>query len=165
MNEIKPIKRSKELAPLSREHHNGLLFVWKIRQGLTNGTTIEMMCNYSRWFWINHIKPHFKDEEKVLIQFLPADNTLVRQMVAEHEQIRELIITLDKDQDEGGLKSLADLLEKHIRFEERKLFAYAEKALTVDQLKSISKQLAAEPYCDTDPMAIGWKEEFWLKKK
>ena len=37
MEEIKPLKRSKELAPLSREHHDGLLFAWKIKQGLANG--------------------------------------------------------------------------------------------------------------------------------
>ena len=32
--EIKPIKRSKQLAPLSREHHDGLMYVWKIREVL-----------------------------------------------------------------------------------------------------------------------------------
>ena len=41
MEEIKPLKRSKELAPLSREHHDGLLFAWKIKQGLANGTPIK----------------------------------------------------------------------------------------------------------------------------
>jgi len=65
MEEIKPIKRSKELAPLSREHHDGLLFAWKIKQGLANKTSIATLCSYTRWFWTNHMKPHFKDEEKV----------------------------------------------------------------------------------------------------
>ncbi|HEX6845465.1 MAG TPA: hypothetical protein VF144_00740, partial [Chitinophagaceae bacterium] len=94
MEEIKPLKRSKELAPLSREHHDGLLFVWKIRQGLANGTPVETLGDYTKWFWTNHIKPHFKDEEKVLVKFLPVDNALVKQMFKEHAEIRDLIISL-----------------------------------------------------------------------
>jgi len=158
--EIKPIKRSEELAPLSREHHDGLLFVWKINQGLANGTAVETICNYTRWFWANHIKPHFKDEEKVLIEFLPADNPLVMQMIKEHAQIRDLILSLDKEPDKNTLQILAEFLNNHIRFEERKLFVYAEETLTSEQLNSIYQQLADEPHCDTE-----WKEEFWVRKK
>ena len=44
--EAKPIKRSKQLSPLSREHHDGLLFAWKIRQGFENGTPLEEMRKY-----------------------------------------------------------------------------------------------------------------------
>ena len=164
MEELKPIKRSKELAPLSREHHDGLLFAWKIKQGLANRTSIETLCNYTRWFWSNHIKPHFKDEEKVLVKFLPEDNALVQQMFKEHAQIRDLVISLDKEPDSNSLQLLADVINDHIRFEERQLFAYAEKALTPEQLNEIYEDLPNDPYCDTDPIAIGWKDEFWVKK-
>lgn len=160
MEETKPIKRSKELAPLSREHHDGLLFIWKINQGLANDAPVEVMRNYARWFWVNHIKPHFKDEEKVLVQFLPADNPLVMQMIKEHLEIRDLILSLDREPDKGALKILVDFLNKHIRFEERQLFAYAEETLTKEQLALIYQQLADEPLCDTE-----WKDEFWVKKK
>ncbi len=164
MEETKPIKRSKELAPLSREHHDGLLFVWKIKQGLANNTALVTMCHYARWFWDNHIKPHFNDEEKVLIKFLPADHPLVKQMIKEHMEIRDLIISLDKEPDKSTLKILAEFLNNHIRFEERELFAYAEESLTSEQLNSIYQQLDKETHCDTDPMVAGWKDEFWLKK-
>ncbi|TAL44428.1 MAG: hemerythrin domain-containing protein [Chitinophagaceae bacterium] len=160
MKETKPIKRSKELAPLSREHHDGLLFAWKIKQGLENDAAVETMCNYARWYWSNHIKPHFKNEEKVLVNHLPADNPLVQQMIKEHAQIRNLIISLDKHPDKGTLHLLAEFVNNHIRFEERELFAYAEETLTAEQLNSIYQQLANEPYCD-----IEWKDEFWVKKK
>ena len=160
MEKTKPIKRSKELAPLSREHHDGLLFVWKIRQGLANNTSLARMCNYSKWFWTNHIKPHFKDEEKVLIQYLPADNPMVMQMIDEHKQIRDMILTLDREPEKKLLEQLADFLNYHIRFEERELFVYAEKTLTAEQLNSIYQQLASEPFCDTE-----WKDEFWMRKK
>src|SRR6478735_4188570 len=141
MEEIKPLKRSKELAPLSREHHDGLLFAWKIKQGLANGTSIETLCNYTLWFWSNHIKTHFKDEEKVLVKFLPASNPLVRQMFKEHAQIRDLIISLDKEPDSSSLQLLGEFINNHIRFEERELFAYAEKTLTQEHLDEIYKEL------------------------
>lgn len=160
MEETKPIKRSKELAPLSREHHDGLLFAWKIKQGLENGTPAEAMCNYVRWYWSNHIKQHFKDEEKVLVNHLPAINPLVQQMIKEHAQIRNLVISLDRQPDKGTLQLLAEFITNHIRFEERQLFAYAEETLSPEQLNSIYQQLASEPYCNTE-----WKEEFWIKKK
>lgn len=159
MEDTKPIKRSKELAPLSREHHDGLLFVWKIKQGLVNGTSIETLVNYTRWFWSHHIKPHFKEEEKVLVKFLPADNPLVQQMFKEHQQIRDLIISIDKDPNINSLQLLAGIIKDHIRFEERKLFAYAEQVLTPEQLSEIYNDLLNETYCDAE-----WKDEFWVKK-
>ena len=159
MEEAKPIKRSKELAPLSREHHDGLLFAWKIKQGLANGTSVETLCNYTRWFWSNHIKPHFKDEEKVLIKFLPEDNPLVQQMLKEHAQIRGLIISLDNEPDSNSLQLLAEFISNHIRFEERELFAYAEKVLNPEQLQEIYSDLPNESHCDTE-----WTDEFWIKK-
>jgi len=159
MEETKPIKRSKELARLSREHHDGLLFSWKIKQGLTNGTPISTLVNYTRWFWGNHIKPHFKDEEKVLVKFLPNDDPLVQQMIREHAQIRNIILSLDKDLDAKTLQLLAEFINNHIRFEERQLFAYAEQVLTPEQLNEVFNELPNELHCDTE-----WKDEFWVKK-
>lgn len=159
MEETKPIKRSKELAPLSREHHDGLLFAWKLKQGLANNTPVETLVNYTRWFWSNHIKSHFKDEEKVLVKFLPEDNALVKQMFKEHAQIRDLIISLDREPDKSSLQLLAEFISNHIRFEERKLFVYAEEVLTPEQLNEIFDELPDEIHCETE-----WKDEFWIRK-
>jgi hemerythrin-like domain-containing protein len=164
VEEIKPIKRSKELAPLSREHHDGLLFVWKIRQGLANNTSVETLRNFTLWFWTNHIKPHFKEEEKVLVKFLPIDNPLVQQMINEHEQIRDIIVSLDQRPTTSSFELLAEFLNKHIRFEERQLFAYAEEVLSPEQLNLVYLELAHEPHCKIDAPGTAWKDEFWVKK-
>lgn len=160
MEETKPLKRSKELAPLSREHHDGLLFAWKIKKGLQSDTSLETLCNYIRWFWDNHIKPHFKDEEKVLVKYLPADNPLVQQMIKEHEQIRDLVIGLDKEPDKSSVQLLAEVINLHIRFEERELFEYAEKTLTPEQMNEIFHELPQEIHCQSE-----WKDEFWIRNK
>lgn len=161
MDTAKPIKRSEQLAPLSREHHDGLLFAWKIRQGIANHAALEQMRNYAMWFWRNHIKPHFYQEEKILLSYIPEDNPLRNRLVDEHEHIRELILGLDDEADKRTLTILCDLLDKHIRFEERELFVYLESHLGPDKLNEIHTLLEKHPVkCDTE-----WKDEFWVKKK
>lgn len=159
-SETKPIKRSKQLAPLSREHHDGLLFAWKIRQGLHNGAPFSKMREYTIWFWQHHIKPHFFQEEKILIPYMPAGHPLAQQLKSEHAHIRELILHLDKEEDKHTFTVLCDLLDKHIRFEERQLFAYLEEILTARQLDEIYPQLEAHPVSCEE-----WKDEFWVKKR
>lgn len=159
--EAKPIKRSPELAPLSREHHDGLLFAWKIRQGINNKTPLEDMRNYTMWFWKNHIKPHFFQEEKILLPYMAEDNPLRNQLVDDHEHIRELVLGLDDEADKRSLNILCDLLDKHIRFEERELFVHLEQTLQPDQLKEIYKKLEDHP---VDHEAE-WKHPFWEKDK
>ena len=159
MEKINPIKRSHQLAPLSKEHHDGLLFVWKIRQGIKNDTSIQKLRNYVVWYWKQHTKPHFYQEEKILLPYMPADHPWVAQMINEHAQIRELVLSIDKEADLELMKSLTDLAERHIRWEERQLFGYLEKNLTTEQLDNIYSKLQEHPLqCDD------WTDDFWVRK-
>jgi hemerythrin-like domain-containing protein len=156
--EIKPIKRSKQLAPLSREHHDGLMYVWKIREGLKNGTAISKLKQYTIWFWQQHIKPHFYQEEKILLPYIPANHELAIRVKKEHENIRELILNLDREADEKTFIQLCDLLNNHIRFEERQVFLFLEQTLPVEKLNNIYLQLEQHPVCGI------WEDQFWVKK-
>jgi hemerythrin-like domain-containing protein len=156
MSVHKPIKRSEQLAPLSRDHHDGLLFVWKLRRGLNNGTPVETIREYIGWFWENHLATHFKNEEEILLPYLPNDE-LAKRMNDEHKGIKQLISFQTKDKE--SINQLSDLLEKHIRFEERELFPHAEKKLTTEQLNLVAAQLDHNAACQTE-----WKEEFWNRK-
>lgn len=157
--EIKPIKRSKELAPLSREHHDGLLFVWKIREGLKMKVSPGKLKQYAIWFWQQHIKPHFFQEEKILLLYIPAEHELAIRLKKEHEHIRELILSLDQEADNITFTHLADLLDSHIRFEERQLFPFLEQSLSSEELNNIYQQLEQHPVCPGI-----WEDEFWVKK-
>jgi hemerythrin-like domain-containing protein len=141
MQENKPIKRSIQLAPLSREHHDGLLLAWKIRQGIAKRSSLEPIRNYVLWYWRHHIKPHFFQEEKILLPYLSADHPMAVRMKEDHDSIRELILGLDDEPDHRSLKLLADLLDQHIRFEERELFTYLESSLSAEALDKIYGQL------------------------
>jgi hemerythrin-like domain-containing protein len=156
---LKPLKRSEQLAPLSREHHDGLLFVWKLRQGLKNDTPIETLRNYCNWYWKNNIRAHFYQEEKILLPYLPSEDKLALRLLKEHNDIRDLLLAVDDDPDKLIIDLLASFVEGHIRFEERVLFPHLENLLTVQQLDSISTEIADKDICHSD-----WKDEFWTRK-
>src|SRR5512138_3624231 len=90
MKNIQPIKRSEQLINLSRDHHEALLFIWKIRKGLKNGTPLSLIGEYIKWFWENHLKEHFEQEEQVLLPYLPGDAMSAR-LVDEHSMVRQLV--------------------------------------------------------------------------
>lgn len=154
----KPIKRSKELVPLSKEHHEGLLFGWKIKQGLRNGTSHKTIAQFIQWFWDNDLQEHFRKEEETLVSHLPKENELVQQMFQEHEAIEALIHVNAMIPDEDIFKQLADELHNHIRFEERILFPYAEKIIPPKEMEEIYQALLVTK------QKSRWEDEFWVRK-
>jgi hemerythrin-like domain-containing protein len=154
-----PITRSKQLTPLSREHHEGLLFGWKIKQGLKNGTDINTIGHFVQWFWAAHLQEHFRQEEQVLATYMPADDLQVLRMENEHQEIEALIHINDNIVDEANLLQIAETLTNHIRFEEREFFPHVERTISLENLDKIYEELSIEK------MPLGnWEEEFWLKK-
>ncbi len=157
MAEIKPIKRSVELQSLSREHHDGLLFVWKLRAGLKRNIAIDKLKAYTTWYWKNHIKQHFYQEEKILVPFFETSDPLVSRMKEEHDYIRELIIAIGKEPVQHDFVLLANLIESHIRFEERELFNYLEINLSAPELKNVQLLIEEKPVsCNEE-----WQDHFW----
>jgi hemerythrin-like domain-containing protein len=150
-------KRSGKLAPLSQEHGEGLLFVKRIRQGIANRIMPDTIAAYCIWYWKYHIKPHFRHEEDILMAELPKDNDLVKRMCAEHETIRELMLSLDKEADRPTLTHLANLIHDHIYFEEDELFRHIERVLPAESLEKIHQQLEQKPL----PHTVEWPDKFW----
>jgi hemerythrin-like domain-containing protein len=157
--ETNPIKRSKELAPLSREHHEGLLFVWKIRQGIRNGIATYRIADYCGWFWSTHLKNHIAIEEKVLPQVLSVEHPMMQKMLSEHEAIKEQITALQNYSSYPAFEHLARVIEYHIRFEERQLFKLVEQLAASGQLSELEKAH------NEKQQASEWADEFWLYKK
>jgi hemerythrin-like domain-containing protein len=156
-NEIKPIKRSVELTPLSREHHEGLLLVWKVRQGIKNKVAPERMVAYLQWFWQHFFAPHFKQEETVVPQVLTMQHALVQQMFDEHQRIEQTIQGMNAATSANQLEELVQLVSDHIRFEERQLFNEVEQVATEEQMRQLSHDIK-----DEKSIAV-WTDEFWLR--
>ncbi|MEO7264463.1 MAG: hemerythrin domain-containing protein [Ferruginibacter sp.] len=156
-----PIKRSQALIQFSREHHFGLLLVWKIRQGLKNNTESSRISSYAIFFFENELTAHFKEEEKDLFVKLPADDLLRLQAFAEHEKIYSLIDGIQKDKENINLlKEFADTLDSHIRFEERTLFNHLQQHLSEEALKKLEEGHSKREG-DVDDK---WDDHFWINK-
>lgn len=132
------MKRDPNIVPLSRDHHTGLLFCWKIRQGLKLNVEPERILPYVRYFWQNHLRNHFAEEENLL--FILKEDVVCERAQNEHRSI-ELLMSQIEEANKRKLQELTDLLEQHIRFEERELFPYLEEQLTPAQLTDIGMAL------------------------
>jgi iron-sulfur cluster repair protein YtfE (RIC family) len=147
----KPIKRSEFLKPLSREHHHGLLFCWKIRAGIKKDVEVSRIKKYSDWFYQNYLVPHFEVEEKYVFPILGNDNELIKKAVSEHRKMKQLFESTTEFEKKMGL--IEEELKNHIRFEERILFDEIQKIATAEQLQSMEVNHSDEKYVDnlTDP--------------
>ena len=153
--------RSNDLMPLSKEHEDGLQFAERLRAGIANQVSTTLLKEYTFWFWKNHIRPHFRQEEDVLLSYFPPGNKLAQRMRNEHDMIRELILCLDEEADNRTLTLFADLIQDHILFEETEMFEWLEKELTPPQLHKISQELERHP---VKPQKE-WDDRFWDRKR
>lgn len=133
----KPLKRHASLKPLSRQHHHGLLLSWKIRRGLANNVETERIKRYADWFYENHLKPHFRLEEKYLFPILGEENDLVKKALREHRRLRRLFGNHEEHM--KNLSRIEEELESHIRFEERQLFGEIQKKGTEAELRLLDE--------------------------
>lgn len=155
MKERKPIKRHIALQPLSRQHHFGLLFSWKLRKGFSKNIDIERLQEYAKWFYTTEIKPHFEDEENYIFPILEADNELVERALKEHRRIKRLF--QDTENPKKSLHQLEEELDAHIRFEERILFNEIQKIATKEQLQKIT-DIHKEPVTPPEYHDNFWEE-------
>lgn len=147
-----PIKRVEALKELSRDHYHGLLLCWKIRQGIKTKVSVERIKKYLDWFWLNHLKEHFRIEEELLFPILGNDNENCKKAISEHKRLKSLFE--NKSHLSKTFVSIEDELEKHIRFEERILFNEIQQKASEQELATVLKAHNTK-FFDT------WTDEFW----
>lgn len=122
------MKRHAALVGLSQDHHHGLVLA---RRCISEETTWEQV----RATFTEELDPHFDIEERLLLPALGSD-PLVDRTLSDHEELRQRL------QDRGSLPEFGQLLQEHIRFEERELFERAQNVMSGFQLDNL---LAAWP--------------------
>ncbi|MBC5994509.1 hemerythrin domain-containing protein [Pontibacter cellulosilyticus] len=160
---INPQKRDKSLVPLSKEHHFGLLFCWKIREGLKNGADLQTMRNYVCYFWNNILKEHCEEEEWLLKRLLPANDSAQIRLQEEHRLLQEIIEIVCAGKQHGLAEDLFQTLQQdlvdHIRWEERELFPYLQAVVNPDELELTGKLLEHKHFEKKDKFT----PEFWVR--
>ncbi|HEX6846473.1 MAG TPA: hemerythrin domain-containing protein [Chitinophagaceae bacterium] len=157
-----PIKRNEHIKRLSREHHFTLLFCWKIRQGLKIGVAIERICRYVKYFWQYHLSPHMWEEERIF--FVPVSDRQVQRAIKEHQNIRQQVKNLENysiNNVQKRLAELADMVDEHVRYEERELFPHLERKLNKEQLEKIGEQIEKHY---SSSLQDQYEDPFWNTK-
>lgn len=143
------MKRHERLQPLSRQHHNGLLAALLLKKGVAKKANQEIMSDFILNFWKKDLKDHFNSEEKYLLPALAGsgfDKNLNERLLEEHATLRGYIHAIEQLPPASiqQIEEFYQLLEQHIRFEERTYFPTAERALSEEQLRDIGEKLNDE---------------------
>lgn len=144
-------QRHVALIDLSRDHYHGLLLAHQIleedRAVLVGWTSDPIgQAKYVAEFYHEHLLPHFHAEEDGLFPLananIPAAVETVNELIAEHRAL-ELYTGRFRNPESSSVKNqlreFAQLLESHIRKEERVLFPLVESNATPDVLQQIQE--------------------------
>lgn len=136
------MKRIPELHGLSADHHHGLVLARRLRQAAagTGKLSVEQAWGEAEREFERELKPHFRIEEEILAPALEdiGESGLVDRMRRDHEQLRSALAP-SSDRSAASLDQFGEMLERHIRFEETRLFAAAQDRLTQETLQAVAK--------------------------
>ena len=136
------MQRDPNLVPLSRQHFRALVLCMRIHRKRAECSVLqrEMLQLYS-----DDVRFHFQAEERFLFpaaRRITALAPLVRELRAEHTRLRRAFAaarrrTLKAEE----LTRFADLLEGHIRKEERRLFEQCQKQMSEGELSALGGKM------------------------
>lgn len=147
------MKRSPELAVLSREHHLALELALRLTR--TSSTSVDALRAEALAFWRSECSEHFRLEETVLLPAFAdhagAEDPDVVRIRHEHTDLRRRFAELEHaPADSAALKALGERLAAHVRFEERTLFGRVESVLDPEELALLGRRLQSAG-ADHDP--------------
>ena len=142
-------KRSRELKPLSSEHQQALLVAFQLRHG-TSGRSdsagapkdLAGLVTLARRYDETVFAHHCRVEEELLAGRVPPGD--LQRLKSEHAELRRFLADA-KEGDPAVMRSalarFADLLERHVRWEERELFPSIESAMSGEDLATMGHEL------------------------
>ena len=157
-------KRHPALIPLSHDHHHGLALALRCRKQALGqikpmgAEGLRLRADEFLSMYATELSSHFEAEEKIIFPrmrlHVPDSEQLIADLVRDHEMVR---LASPKLQLTAGLGKLmfdvADLLERHIRREERELFPLFEQhatAIGADQIaETLTNFLQLARTCDS----------------
>jgi hemerythrin-like domain-containing protein len=141
------MRRAEALKSLSRDHHHGLVAAQRLRR------VAETDAHASRAafldFWRQEGEFHFRVEEGVLLpriaRRIEPTHSAVIQVLTDHVELRHRALELEAAEDAPleMLRETGELLERHIRHEERVLFPLIEEALSDTELEELAQAVDA----------------------
>jgi hypothetical protein len=161
-------RRHPALVPLSHDHRRALGLAFRLRNPAPPGPITPMTppsTPASRRLetleaWDGELRLHFAIEEEDLFPAIraaagdTATRALVDRLVAEHRRLgalRDAVAAADAAELDAALRAFAELLEAHVRLEERELFAGFPGPLGAAEVERLGRTIHARRPPDASP--------------
>ncbi|TAJ84216.1 hypothetical protein EPO44_16740 [bacterium] len=144
--------RHPSLILLSHDHHHGLALALRCRKQALGRIKpmgvqgLEERAKEVREFFANNLERHFQAEEEILFPLIRSyaaeSHPVIEDLLKEHQRIRREMARLEEKASLAKiLFDLGDLLERHIRREERELFPLFEKYAAPAEAEKIKEEV------------------------
>lgn len=129
------MKRAAALVPLSREHHDALVFARRAMSAASSETEAKSCRDSVLAMWDATIESHLQTEEATLLPALVAvgGKDMAALALTHHDELRRLTRCL-RDGDLGAIGPWGEAMRDHVHFEERELFPLAQRLLDLPAL-------------------------------
>ncbi len=119
-----------------------------IEKGVKKNADLKVLQDFTRHIWEKDIDKHFKLEENYLVPHLRQKKfpeNILQSLLNDHNLLRNFSARLLN----GGASyslflSFANLLEQHVRFEERLVFEKAQELISEKELEVVARHFPAE---------------------
>ena len=157
------MRRHAALIPLTHDHHHGLAQSRRLQ--LASELSAEerlVLAQEFLTFFDHDTLEHFRNEEEVVFPLVvgePEAEEHLSQLMLEHLRIHAFVGALRaaverKDVDAPALEELGTLLAGHIRYEEKVLFPFIERAVPDVLLRDISLPARNRSQASMHPMEV-----------
>lgn len=128
------MKRHPSLIPLSHDHHHALVQARRLRRAAGGRNAARAAAEFTRFFADESVR-HFREEEEWLFP-LVVDHDEARPLIVrallEHQRLHALAGRLEGEEAGIVMTELAELLEAHVRHEERELFPLIQRLVALE---------------------------------
>jgi quercetin dioxygenase-like cupin family protein len=142
------MRRHRALIPLSHDHHHALVEARRLRNAADHDDDPGAAAAAFTDFFATDSVPHFREEEEMLFPLVAAFDEarpLVVEALLDHQRLHALVAELHRSADvRPAMREIGELLEAHVRREERELFPLIER-LAAGPLEQSGHSVAGGP--------------------
>jgi hemerythrin-like domain-containing protein len=139
--------RHHALIPLTHDHHHALAQARRLKESATgDDQVLRRAADDFVNFYLGRARHHFHEEEELFFAPLVDDETvgpLIGRAVTEHLRLHAHVRTLRRQLSGGEVASevlitIGEMLESHVRFEEKELFPLIERGISESELSDLA---------------------------
>lgn len=145
-------------ASVTIDHYFGLIFCFRLRQGIQRSIDLDRIREYVIYFFENHLLDHLEEEERLVLCNLNKNSEIKRRAEKHFQNLRKAYYKLRvKKNSIRRIELIVRYLEDYIRYEERVLFSHVSKKICSGNLVKLKKRLSEKHQW----IQNHWFDHFW----